>query len=42
VLARGYVAKLLANTRVSRWLEQHQPDVLAEFRKIAETDSAAA
>lgn len=42
VLARGYVAKLLANTRVSRWLEQHQPDVLAEFRKIAEADSAAA
>jgi hypothetical protein len=42
VLARGYVAKLLANTRVSRWLEQHQPDVLAEFRKIAEAGSTAA
>jgi hypothetical protein len=42
VLARGYVAKLLTNTRVFRWLEHHQPDVLAEFRKIAEAESAAA
>lgn len=42
VLARGYVAKIVANNRVSRWLERHQPDVLAEFRKLAEADSVAA
>lgn len=42
VLARGYVAKLLSNTRVCRWLERHQPDVLAEFRRIAEVGSATA
>lgn len=42
VLARGYVGKLVSNTRVSRYLAQHQPEVLAEFRKIAEAASAAA
>jgi hypothetical protein len=42
VLARGHVCKLIANGRVSRYLAQHQPEVLAEFRKIAEMDSAAA
>ena len=42
VLAQGYVAKIVANNRVSRWLERHQPDVLAEFRKLAEADSVAA
>jgi hypothetical protein len=42
VLARGYVTKLISNARVARWLQQHQPEVLAEFRKIAETDIAAA
>lgn len=42
VLARGYVAKLVANARVARWLQQHQPEMLTEFRKIAETDIAAA
>jgi hypothetical protein len=42
VLARGYVRKLISNERVSRYLAQHQPEVLAEFQKIAEADSAAA
>lgn len=42
VLARGYVGKLVSNARVSRYLAQHQPEVLAEFRKIAEAASAAA
>jgi hypothetical protein len=42
VLARGYVTKLISNTRIARWLQQHQPEVLAEFRKIAEADTAAA
>lgn len=42
VLARGYVRKLIANARVSRYLGQHQPEMLAEFQKIAEAESAAA
>jgi hypothetical protein len=42
VLARTYVRKLIANVRVSRYLAQHQPEVLAEFQKIVEAESAAA
>jgi nucleotide-binding universal stress UspA family protein len=42
VLARGYVAKLLVNPRVSHWLEQRQPEVHAEFKRLAEADGIAA
>jgi len=42
VFARGYVAKLLENERILRWLTNHQPDVLAEFRKITEMEAAPA
>jgi hypothetical protein len=35
VLARGYVAKLLGNDAVTRWLGRHQPEVRDEFRAIA-------
>ena len=38
-VARGYVAKLLANNRVVRWLATHQQDYLSEFQKIAEIDT---
>jgi hypothetical protein len=38
-VARGYVAKLLANNRVVRWLAIHQQDYLSEFQKIAEIDT---
>lgn len=34
VLARGYVAKLLGNDAVARWLGRHQPEVRDEFRAI--------
>ncbi|ANH04011.1 plasmid partitioning protein RepB C-terminal domain-containing protein [Shinella sp. HZN7] len=37
-VARGYIAKLLANNRVVRWLATHQQDYLSEFQKIAEID----
>jgi len=37
-VARGYIAKLLANNRVARWLTTHQQDYLSEFQKIAEID----
>lgn len=38
-VTRGYIAKLLANNRVVRWLALHQQDYLAEFQKIAEIDT---
>jgi hypothetical protein len=38
-VARGYIAKLLANSRVVRWLATHQQDYLSEFQKIAEIDT---
>jgi hypothetical protein len=35
-VAKTYLAKLLRNTKVVRWLKRHQPDYLAEFQIIAE------
>ena len=37
VLARGYLAKLIDNKAVFRFLSQRQPDVLAEFENIIQT-----
>ncbi|WP_088200039.1 plasmid partitioning protein RepB C-terminal domain-containing protein [Sinorhizobium meliloti] len=37
-VARGYVAKLLANTRITRWLSYHRQEYPGEFQKIAEID----
>lgn len=42
VLASGYLAKLLNNARVVRYLAQHQPEILAEFQRIAEMKKTAA
>jgi ParB-like chromosome segregation protein Spo0J len=42
VLSNGYVGKLLGNARVVRYLAQHQPDILTEFQKLAEADTATA
>lgn len=39
VLARGYLAKLLDNKQVVRYLKQRQPEVLAEFETIVQTVS---
>ncbi len=36
VLARGYLAKLLSNNRVLRYLSGHYADILAEFQKIVD------
>ncbi|GAA3846416.1 chromosome partitioning protein ParB [[Pseudomonas] carboxydohydrogena] len=41
-VARGYIAKLLANKRIARWLANHQQDYLIEFQKIAEIDTLGA
>jgi ParB-like chromosome segregation protein Spo0J len=42
VLAKGYLAKLLGNTRVFRYLTQHQQDILAEFQRITEMETTLA
>lgn len=39
VLARGYLAKLLENKQVVRFLKQRQPEVLTEFETIVQTVS---
>jgi len=39
VLAKGYLAKLLENKSVARYLRQRQPDVLTEFEAIVQTVS---
>ena len=41
VLAIGYVARLLGNARVVRYLAQHHTDILEEFQKIADLQQAA-
>lgn len=38
-LARTYLAKLLANGNLLRWLTHNRPDYLAEFERIAEIES---
>lgn len=38
-VAKAYLAKLLANVRVVRWLAQHKPEYLSEFQSIAELAS---
>jgi Trp operon repressor len=42
VLAKGYLAKLLANTRIVRYLNQNQKEILTEFQKIAGAESLSA
>lgn len=38
-VAKAYLAKLLANVRVVRWLAQSRPEYLSEFQAIAELTS---
>jgi hypothetical protein len=42
VLAKGYLAKLLGNARVVRYLAQHHQQFLSEFQKIAELERVTA
>jgi ParB-like chromosome segregation protein Spo0J len=42
VLTNGYIAKLLGNARVVRYLAQHHQDILTEFQKLAEAETVAA
>jgi hypothetical protein len=39
VLARGYLAKLLENKSVARYIRQRRPEVLEQFEVIVETTS---
>lgn len=41
-VARGYIAKLLGNAGIVRWLSHHRQEYLAEFQRIAEIESLAA
>lgn len=42
VLAKGYLAKLLENIRVRRYLSANQPELLGEFEKLTSKESLAA
>ena len=39
VLARGYLAKLLGNARVARYLDQHHADIFRELQSLSESSS---
>jgi ParB-like chromosome segregation protein Spo0J len=39
VLARGYLARLLGNARVTRYLGQHHSDLLHELQSVSETST---
>lgn len=42
VLAKGYLAKLLRNARITRFLGTHHQEILNEFRRLADVESAPA
>jgi RepB plasmid partitioning protein/ParB-like nuclease domain len=42
VLAKGYLAKLLANSKVMRYLDQYQREILVEFQKITKVETISA
>lgn len=42
VLAKGYLAKLLGNARVLRYLTQYQQEILAEFQKLTDMETTLA
>ena len=39
VIASGYLAKLLANPEIAGYLDQHHPEILAEFKAIVASSS---
>jgi ParB-like chromosome segregation protein Spo0J len=42
VLINGYIVRLLGNARVVRYLAQRHSEILTEFQRISETETAAA
>jgi hypothetical protein len=41
-VVKGYLAKLIGNQRVVRYLEKHQPEFLSEFKSIVQMTSTIA
>ena len=39
--AKGYLAKLLGNPRVTRYLNQNHQEILTEFQRIADVETPA-
>jgi len=39
VIAAGYLAKLIANPEIVRYLDQHHPEIVAEFKAIVAASS---
>ena len=39
VIASGYLAKLIANAEIARYLDQHHPEIIAEFKAIVASSS---
>ena len=39
VLARGYLSKLIANSRIARYLGQHHTDIFRELQAVCEGSS---
>jgi hypothetical protein len=39
-VVKGYLSKLVGNTKIARYLEKHQPDFLSEFRTIVQMTSS--
>jgi hypothetical protein len=39
VVTSGYLAKLVENPRMSRYLERHHPEILTEFKAIVAATS---
>nr|AYC79858.1 chromosome partitioning protein ParB [uncultured bacterium] len=39
VIAAGYLSKLVGNPEIKRYLNQHHPEILTEFRTIVSATS---
>ena len=39
VAASGYLSRLMGNPRVSRYLDRHHPEILAEFKVVVAATS---
>jgi hypothetical protein len=39
VVASGYLSSLMGNPRVSRYLDRHHPEILAEFKVVVAATS---
>jgi len=42
VLVRGYLARMIGNPRITKYLQQHHREIASEFAQIAERQAAAA